>query len=140
MKVKGLNKKEYILDLGKYIVREDDSKKRSKYHIAARNLLREIFSGYSVLEEVKLPGSRFPSKKSVLFLDFLIPSAMLGVEVHGQQHYEYIPFFHKSKAEFAMSKRRDKIKLEWCEINNINLIELKYSDNIDLWRQQIECR
>ena len=39
-----------------------------------------------------------------------------------------------------MSKRRDKIKLEWCEINNINLIELKYSDNIDLWRQQIERR
>ena len=140
MKVKGLNKKEYTLDLGKYIVREDDSKKRSKYHIAARNLLREIFSGYSVLEEVKLPGSRCPSKKSVLFLDFFVPSAMLGIEVHGEQHYEYIPFFHKSKAEFAMSKRRDKIKLEWCEINNINLIELKYSDNIDLWRQQIECR
>ena len=66
MKVLGLNGREYNLDLKKYIVRENDTKKKSKYHLAARELLKEIFSGYTILEEVKLPGSRDPVKKSVL--------------------------------------------------------------------------
>lgn len=138
MKVIGLNKKEYILDLSKYIVRANSAKKKSTYHLIARKLLREMFNGYSVLEEVKLPGSRCPSKKSVLFLDFLIPTSMIGIEVHGEQHYEYIPFFHKTKANFLRAKRRDAIKAEWCELNNIKLIEFKYSDTIETWRDQIE--
>jgi hypothetical protein len=138
MKVLGLNKIEYNLDLTKYIVREDDQRKRSKHHISARHLLREIFKGYSVLEEVKLPGSRCPSKKSTLFLDFFIPSVMIGVEVHGKQHYEYTPFFHKSKADFKLSQNRDRIKSEWCKLNNITLVEFMFSDSVEQWRKQIE--
>lgn len=138
MKVKGLNNREYQLDLKKYIVRENDKKKKSKYHVLARNLIKEVFSSYSVLEEVKLPGSRDPSKKSVLFLDFFIPGVMMGVEVHGEQHYKYISFFHKTKAGYYHSLQRDQIKADWCELNGINLIVLKYSDSIEQWRDQIE--
>ena len=62
MKVTGLNGREYDLDLKKY------SKQRSKcsyYHKRVRELLSEIFSGYNVYEEVKLPGTVNPAKKSV---------------------------------------------------------------------------
>ena len=45
MKVLGLNGREYNLDLKKYIVRENDTKKKSKYHLEARRLLKEMFSG-----------------------------------------------------------------------------------------------
>lgn len=140
MKVVGLNSREYNLNLNRYIVKPDDERKKSSIHYKARDLIREIFSGYTVLEEVKLPGSRDPSKKSVLFLDFFIPNAMLGIEVHGKQHYEYIPYFHKSKAGYLMYLKRDQIKKEWCEINQIQLIELKYCDDLEQWRKQIEHR
>ena len=138
MKVKGLNNREYHLDLKKYIVRKNDKRKKSKYHILARNLIKEVFNSYSILEEVKLPGSRDPIMKSVLFLDFFVPGVMMGVEVHGEQHYKYLPFFHKTKAGYYTSLKRDQIKEEWCKLNGINLIILKYSDDIEKWRDQIE--
>ena len=140
MKVVGLNGREYNINLKKYLVKKNDKTVKSKYHIAARELLAEMFSGYTVLEEVKLPGSRCPSKKSVLFLDFFIPTLMLGIEVHGRQHYEFCKFFHKTMAGFLQSNKRDFIKEDWCELNGIELIVLKYSDSIEDWRNQIDSR
>jgi len=140
MKVVGLNGREYNINLKKYIVKKNDKTVKSKYHIAARELLAEMFSGYTVLEEVKLPGSRCPSKKSTLFLDFFIPTLMLGIEVHGRQHYEFCKFFHKTMAGFLQSNKRDFIKEDWCELNDIELIVLKYSDSIEDWRNQIDSR
>ena len=140
MKVVGLNGREYNINLKKYIVKRNDNTVKSKYHIAARELLADMFSGYTVLEEVKLPGSRCPSKKSALFLDFFIPSLMLGIEVHGRQHYEFCKFFHKTMAGFLQSNKRDFIKEDWCELNGIELIVLKYSDSIEDWRNQIDSR
>jgi len=140
MKVVGLNGREYNINLKKYIVKRNDKTVKSKYHIAARELLADMFSGYTVLEEVKLPGSRCPSKKSALFLDFFIPTLMLGIEVHGRQHYEFCKFFHKTMAGFLQSNKRDFIKEDWCELNDIELIVLKYSDSIEDWRNQIDSR
>ena len=140
MKVVGLNGREYNINLKKYLVKKNDKTVKSKYHIAARELLAEMFSGYTVLEEVKLPGSRCPSKKSALFLDFFIPTLMLGIEVHGRQHYEFCKFFHKTMAGFLQSNKRDFIKEDWCELNDIELIVLKYSDSIEDWRNQIDSR
>ena len=73
MKVTGLNNKEYNLDLKKYIVRENNTKKKSKYHLLARNLIKEVFNSYTILEEVKLPGSRDPSKNQYYSLTFSFP-------------------------------------------------------------------
>ena len=136
MKVIGLNNREYTLDIKKYIVYDDDKRVTSAPHKQARELLREIYSSYNILEEVKLPGSRDPSKKSVLFLDFFIAPIMMAVEIHGRQHYEHVPFFHKTKADFLQAKRRDEIKKQWCEINNIELIVLKYDEHKQ-WKQQL---
>ena len=120
MKVTGLNGREYNLDLKKYI--NNDRSKRSFYHLKAREIIKDIFHGYTILEEVKLPGTVNPAKKSALYLDFYIPNATMAVEVHGQQHFKYTPFFHKSKAGFLKAQARDKVKAEWCEINNIELV------------------
>jgi len=139
MKVKGLNGRTYNLDLKSHLVRPDDERKKSAPHLKARDLLQEFFNGYFIYEEVKLPGSRDPSKKSVLFLDFFIPNVMIAVEVHGVQHYCYNPFFHKTISGFYSSVCRDKIKKEWCELNDIKLIILDSRDHISVWREQLEC-
>ena len=135
MKVMGLNGREYNLDLKKY------SKQRQKcsyYHHLARELLHDMFSGYNIYEEVKLPGSVNPAKKSVLYLDFYIPNAIIGIEVNGQQHYKYVPYFHKSKAGVLQAKARDRAKAEWCELNEITLVQLRWDDSLEYWRKQIE--
>jgi hypothetical protein len=138
MKVFGINGKEYVWNLSKYDVKKDNTRARSKYHLRSRNLLREIYHSYRILEEVKLPGSTAKHRKGVLYLDFYIPQIKKAFEVHGQQHYEYNPFFHKNMADFLLAKGKDEDKIEWCHLNNIDLIILKYSDCDDAWRIQIE--
>lgn len=138
MKVFGINGKEYIWNLSGYDIFNDDTRKRSKYHMRARILLKEIYNSYRILEEVKLPGSTALHKKSVLYLDFYIPTIQKAFEVHGEQHYEYNPFFHKNKADFIKGQSRDEDKISWCELNHIELITLKYSESEDEWRQRIK--
>ena len=74
MKFVGFNNREYNVRLDKYIIKPNDTTKKSQYHLKTRELLHQMFAGYSILEEVKLPGSRKPHLKSVLFLDFFIPN------------------------------------------------------------------
>ena len=136
MRVKGLNGREYNLNLQKY--NSNDRVKKSFYHICASDIIREVFCGYNVYEEVKLPGSTKKYKRSVLFLDFFIPNARIGVEVHGQQHFKFIPFFHKSRAGFAKSKARDRDKQEWCDVNEIELVVLRFDEAPDYWRSKLE--
>lgn len=138
MKVVGLNGREYNLNLAKYGVRKNDARKRSKPHIRARRLISETYNNYRVLEEVKLPGSTSAHKKSVLYLDFFIPNIRVAFEVHGRQHYEYVQFFHKTKAGFILANARDEDKIEWCELNDIELIILKYSGTDNEWINRIK--
>lgn len=140
MKVTGINGREYVWNLSGYSVAANDKRKRSKYHVRAREVLKTIFHSYRILEEVKLPGSTPRHRKGVLYLDFFIPQIDLAIEVHGQQHYEFCPFFHKNKADFALAKAKDEDKIDWCKLNNIDLVVLKYSDTDEQWRYQIENR
>ena len=81
MKVTGLNGREYAWNLNGYNVPASDTRKRSKYHVRARAVLKQIFHSYRILEEVKLPGSTPSHRKGVLYLDFYIPQIMLAIEV-----------------------------------------------------------
>ncbi len=138
MKITGINGKEYVWNLSSYDVKKDDSRKRSKYHLRARSLLKEIYHSYRILEEVKLPGSTAKHRRGVLYLDFYIPQIKKAFEIHGQQHYEYNAFFHKNMADFILAKAKDEDKIEWCTLNSIDLIVLKYSDSDEHWRTHIE--
>ena len=44
--------------------------------------------------------------------------------------------FHKTKADFISQKKNDREKSEWCELNGIDLIVLRY-DQKDSWEEQI---
>lgn len=137
MKVVGLNDREYVLSLTKYL-KNQERQNKSAPHLKARELLKTCFPGYTIYEEIKLPGSTNPKNKSVLYLDFFIPNLKLGIEIHGRQHFEYTPYFHKTKMGFLEHIKRDELKQQWCDKNSIKLIVLRY-DEIDLWRMQIEC-
>ena len=138
MKAIGLDGKERSWNLSKYRNNKNSSRPRSQYHIKSRNLLRKIYPRDKILEEVSLPGSNTETRKSTLFADFFIPNRSLMVEVHGQQHYEYNAFYHKKKINFYKAQARDRDKLEWCCLNDIRIVVLKYSDDLKEWERQIK--
>ncbi len=133
MHITGLDGKEYNWNLSLYT--NNQRANASAGHNKARLLLIDLFPFDPILEELTLPGT---SPK--LFADFFIAAQMLMVEVQGRQHYEYVPFFHKTIHNFYKSVRRDQMKLDWCIKNDIILIDLNDKESIDEWREQIKFR
>ncbi|KKL18726.1 hypothetical protein LCGC14_2472630 [marine sediment metagenome] len=111
-----------------------DNRTRSKYHILARQLLKERYPTITIVEEV--PISVFHN--NTLFLDFYIQIHQIAIEVHGEQHFKYTPHFHGNRMGFLSSQRNDTHKQLWCETNNIQLIILPYNKNEDEWRIKLE--
>lgn len=106
---------------------------KSSYHLRARTLLKELYPTMQILEEVTIPVQ----KGEVAFLDFYIPLLSLAVEVHGQQHFKFSQQFHSTYRDFLLQKLRDRNKKEWLRLNDIELIELMYNEDIDIWRNKI---
>lgn len=88
------------------------------------------------MEEISLPGSKEPGKKE-LYADFFLPRVRLVCECHGEQHQKQNAFFHKTKFDFFDSKRRDQRKRDWCEMNQVDILEF-YDTEIDIWRNKLE--
>ena len=140
LKARGFDGRERRWNISKYVISGNDTRPRSSFHILARKVLRKQYPYDTILEEVPLPGSHKPSRKSTLFVDFLIPSASLAVEVHGRQHFEFVAHFHGDKRGFRKSKARDKDKVNWLELNSITLVTLNYLETEDEWRERIVNR
>jgi hypothetical protein len=106
---------------------------KSSYHLQARGLLSVLHPTLQILEEVTVPIR----KGQTAYLDFYLPLLKWCVEVHGEQHYKFIPYYHGNIMGFLKSQKKDKEKKEWCEINNIKYIELPYSENIEQWTNKL---
>lgn len=52
------------------------------------------------------------------------------IEYQGKQHYDFIPYFHRTKDVFEKQQLHDKLKKEWAIDNNILLIEIPYNATI----------
>ena len=69
--------------------------------------------------------------KYPLPFDFYLPKYNTLIEYNGIQHYRYTPIFHRNVHGFEQQQKRDNIKINYCEINNINLLIIKYNDDIN---------
>ena len=71
----------------------------------------------------------------VHWYDFYIPEKNLIIEFHGRQHYKLTPFWGEGGGKRALENRkhRDKIKTQWCNANDVNLLVIPYTkyDKID---------
>lgn len=135
MKVVGFDGKEHKLVLASFKQRnnrEHSSSNQSK----VRNLIKTKLPRVPYFEEVTLPGTNKPRRSSLLYADFFIPSIPLIIEVHGRQHYEFCPFFHKTKMDFYKGQARDRDKIEWCELNNIKIVVLPHDKEAE-WEAMI---
>ena len=103
---------------------------KSSFHLRARQLLVKEFPTLQILEEVPISIRR----SETLYLDFYLPLKKTCIEIHGEQHYKFIPFYHNNILGFIKSQKRDRDKTEWCSINGINQIIFPYNKNIAEWR------
>lgn len=62
-----------------------------------------------------------------LELDCFNADLKIGIEYNGEQHYRYIPYFHKTKDTFYNTKYRDDIKKRLCNENGVRLIVVPYT-------------
>jgi len=71
-----------------------------------------------------------PSFLNGLELDGYNKDLQIAFEYNGEQHYKYIPYFHRNGIkDFLAQRLRDKIKKHLCELNGIELIIIPYRYN-----------
>ena len=68
--------------------------------------------------------------KSLLKFDFYIQDSNICIEYDGLQHFESSNFFGGEVA-FLNCQRRDLIKTNYCSKNNIKLIRIAYTENVE---------
>lgn len=69
-------------------------------------------------------------KNTKLFFDFYIKSLGLLFECQGRQHTQFVKHFHGDITDFYAQRRRDSLKVEYCEENDLTLVLL--FDTIDV--------
>ena len=126
MNAVGLDGYEYKISLASLTTKSSLNNK-SNFHLLARELLKQNYPTLQILEEIPI----LIRKLETLYMDFFIPLSKKCIEVHGEQHYEFTPFYHRTKLDFFKQQKRDREKREWCHINNIAYIELPYNKQED---------
>lgn len=90
---------------------------RSKFQKQVKDFFRPYWDRDVVYEEMPLVGTR-------LKLDLCNVTKKIAIEVQGAQHTKYNSHFHGNRNGFRRSLERDCKKEDWCNINNIKLIEI----------------
>ena len=74
--------------------------------------------------------------KQTLPFDFYVPKYKLCIEFDGLQHFKKIKWNknmsdEQSELNFNYIQSHDQIKTEYCKSNNINLLRIRYDENVE---------
>ena len=97
----------------------------SKLELQAKFILENIFKQPFV--KVRPDFLRNDVTGYNLELDLYNHNLKLAVEINGDQHYKFIPFFHRNKDAFTKQRYRDEMKKWKCQQAGITLIDVPYS-------------
>ena len=129
MQYKDLNGEEHKVSLSK---KKKRNRKKSKLHSRAIELIKSAKPMVRLCEELPIRIRR----GHTLYLDIFLPDYDLAIEVQGPQHFKFMKSFHQYKHRFGRAQLNDSLKREWCEVNGIKLIELRF-DEVDEWNDRL---
>ncbi len=98
----------------------------SKGEIECREALRRMFRRPFHKARPDFLRNDVTGGKFNLELDCYDEELKIAVEYQGRQHYEYVPYWHRTKAEFMNQKYRDEIKRMKCKEAKVILVEVPY--------------
>lgn len=110
----------YSVNIIKYKV--DWERKVSAPQFKIKSLVKKFWEHNVVLEEFVIPGSR-------LRLDLFNTNKKIVLEVSPDcYHSDYNSFLHGNRHKFLDKIKKDFAKRNWCERNNLSIIELTDKD------------
>jgi hypothetical protein len=99
-----------------------------------RSLAEEKICDYFISKEIKfIPQYSFEDCKGdykPLRFDFYIPCVNLLIEYDGEQHFMYIRGMHTDQKHFEKTQRYDKIKNDYAQSKGIELIRIRYDEDL----------
>ena len=101
--------------------------KVSKGQMRAATLISTLLEGTPYEMEVTWDWLKGPAKTN-LYVDIYFPKYRLAVEYHGEQHFKFPNFFHKTKKLFTEGKKRDRIKRGLLQNQGIKFIEWRFDE------------
>jgi|TARA_R100000008_G_C3514961_1_gene130818 hypothetical protein len=104
---------------------------RSKRQREVKKFLKKFWQSHVVFEEFPVAGTR-------LSIDIYNANKKIAIEVQGSQHTKYNKFFHGGhRNNYLEQLKRDEMKFKFCELNDIQLVEIYDSDviNISLFKK-----
>lgn len=112
-----------IVGINKYLI-DWDKKSRSKFQKSVKDFFKSYWFRHVVFEEFPVAGTR-------MTFDFYNANERIAIEVQGGQHTKYVPFFHGGyKSNYLMQLKRDNQKHDFCDLNDIKLIEIYEKDKL----------
>lgn len=95
----------------------------SKLQELSSRLVNKYFGDYIVKENYR-PEWMISSNGKRLELDLYVEKLSFAIEIQGNQHYKYVPFFHSSPREFEEKQKDDKEKKILCRRKGVTLYEI----------------
>jgi hypothetical protein len=131
MRLLNINGKLVSKSVSKYLIKWDE-KSRSNIQFKSKQFFKKYWLSHIVYEEFPVYGSRMK-------VDFLNATKKIAVEVQGEQHESFNPFFHaNSRVNYLNSIKRDYNKHKWLEVNGFKIIEIYQKEIKDLSLEYFE--
>ena len=70
-------------------------------------------------------------------MDFFLPHHNIAFEFQGRQHGQFVKHFHGTAEGLERQLQRDRQKKQWCEMNDIRLVEVHETLTADQLRDLI---
>lgn len=116
------------------------NKNASKVHKAIVQYFKTELYGFNISQNhaIKIDNK-------TLYADIYCNSPLnFIIEIQGEQHFKFIPHFHKSMANFKKACTNDCLKKEWAELNDFIYIAINVKNfDIDNFKkdffQKLKC-
>lgn len=95
----------------------------SKLQTLIYNLTEQAYPKYDVAFE-------YPIGELRQRIDIFIPILGIAIEVHGEQHYNFVSYFHKDELAWNYSVHLDQKKVKYLTERGVKIVEIPFNTKI----------